>query len=127
VAGEVALFADSQREFGITEVTLGEVQEPYGATVTEGQPIRIYGRNIGSSTLRDLSVGVEGDAADKIQLAVNLEDAPGVWAAEGQPIYVAEYIGKDEDFDFWARAVFNMEDRAGSYTFDFRFSGVAIG
>lgn len=127
MAAEIAIFADPGHEFQLDEVGLGEVVEPYGESFTKGEAVRIFGRNIGSSTLRDFAVEMAGPGAEKVQLAIDTEDGPGVWADAGQSIYLADYLGKDDDFSFWARAVFTFDDHEGTYHFDFHFRGVAIG
>lgn len=127
MAAEIALYTDPDREFEITELALSEVQEPYSTSLTEGEPVQIYGRNVGDSTLRDLALYLSGEGSDKVQLAVDRDGEPGVWAAEGQSVALRAISAPGDDFSFWARAIFKLTDREGAYGFDFHFRGIAIG
>lgn len=93
-----------------------------------GEPRRLYVVNAGDTTLRALTVDIEGEGADTVQLAIDEAGEPGIWAAAGESILLASRtvpVGKV--YSFWARAVFSFDDREGKYPFKFAIKAVSIG
>lgn len=126
MAAEVRFYSDPDHTVlfdavRLTDVTLSE-------NIAQGDPVPIYGVNIGDTMLRDLTVALTGDGAAFVQLAVDVDGEPGVWAETGQSIMVAAgNLPSTNPFQFWARGVYTLEDREGSYDFDFLISGTSIG
>jgi hypothetical protein len=127
MAAEIRLFLDEERTESVGEIELADVQLPLQEKISTGEPVRIYGRNTGSTTLKDFSIGADGDGKSAVQFAVDRDGDPGVWASPGEEILIADFIGPREDFTFWARGIFIEEDREGDHEFDFLFRGTSVG
>lgn len=108
------------------ELTLTDMEiiegEPYG------RPVRIKCVNSGDTKMRDVYALVRGEGAEHIQLARDERDEPGIWAAPGESVIVSkDIIYAGEEFSFWARGVFEFEDREGHYPFEFVIQSRSIG
>jgi hypothetical protein len=131
---EVQLYHDAEMLNPVERITLAdfELDEVYDddeVFLGEGQPIKIYAFNTGDTVLREMSVHVDGDGAGFIQLSVDNDGEPGVWAAAGESIFAtsSQSIFPDESFEFWARPLFTSGDREGTFDFDFLIKGKSIG
>src|SRR6059058_5466835 len=82
-----------------------------------GRPERSTIVNDGDTRVVDISVDLEGDGSQLVQLAVESGDEPGVWAEAGRGIRLAERLDPGESASFWARARFGPDDMEGSYEF----------
>lgn len=127
---KVALFHDSEMQDPVERITLAdfEINDPQADIISDGQPMKIYAFNVGDTVLRDMSIHVEGDGAQFIQLSRDIDGEPGVWAAAGESIYATqtESIFPNESFEFWARPSFRFDDREGVFDFDFLIRGKSI-
>lgn len=127
MAVQIELFVDPARRLSIDEIELGEVFLSVDENLSQGVPVHVFGRNSGNSTVRDFAVSAEGEGAEVVQLAVERNGEPGVWAAPGESIHVVEYLGSGDEFSFWVRGLFSQEDSEKEYEFEIIFQGVAIG
>lgn len=133
---EVQLFHDEFMEYPVERITLAdfeidEVAPGDGEDVSlgEGEALKIYAFNTGDTILREMSVHVDGNGANFIQLSIDKDGEPGVWAAAGQSIFATsgQSIFPSESFEFWARPTFGADDREGTFDFDFVIRGKSIG
>lgn len=131
---EVALFHDEDMLEPVERITLADFEindlvEEGEVALGEGEPIKIFAFNVGDTVLREMSVHVDGDGSKFIQLARDVEGEPGVWAAAGESVFATdtESVFPNESFQFWARPSFGMEDREGTFDFDFIIRGKSIG
>jgi hypothetical protein len=108
-------------------IELAEAYQPIEESFAEGKPVKIIGANTGTTLIRDLQIGLAGEGANNVQLAIDREDSPGVWASEGQGIYAADMLRPGDRFSFWSRGMFSMDDMEGERTFEFVFKGTSIG
>lgn len=134
MSAEVQLFHDSEMSDPVERITLAdfEIEDSFDDddySLGEGQPIKIYAFNTGDTVLREMSVHVDGDGANFIQLSVDNDGEPGVWAAAGESIFAtsSKSIFPNESFEFWAKPSFNVDDREGIFNFDFIIRGKSIG
>lgn len=124
---QINLYRDEERSDRLEMVSLGQTQMGVNEDFLEGDSIRLFGRNDSKVTIKDLVVAVAGDDKPSVQLAVDRDGEPGVWTAPGESIFLAEFLGPKEQFSFWARATYTMEDRVGDREFEFSLQGIAIG
>jgi hypothetical protein len=127
---EVQLFHDKNMNDPVERITLAdfEIDEGVAGNLGEGQAMKIYAFNTGDTILREMSIHVDGEGANFIQLSKDMEGQPGIWAAAGESIVgtIAESIFPNESFEFWARPSFNYNDREGVFDFDFIIQGKSI-
>lgn len=123
----VTLYTDAAREVPAGDITLGEMTLPYDQSFVDGEPQQMFAKNTGTTTLRDFAVALDGEGAKSVQLARDEGDRPGVWAAPGESILTPKFIGPGEEFSFWARGQFSIEDHEGEVDFEFVFRGVSVG
>lgn len=133
---EVQLFHDEFMEYPVERISLADFDlgdvapgDGDGVSLGEGEAIKIYAFNTGDTILREMSVHVDGNGANFIQLSRDNDGEPGVWAAAGQSIFATqkESVFPSESFEFWARPTFGVEDREGVFDFDFVIRGKSIG
>lgn len=131
---EVQLYHDSEMTDPVERITLADFEiddsfDDEDRPLGDGEPMKIYAFNTGDTVLREMSVHVDGDGADFIQLSVDDNGEPGVWAAAGESIFATSNnsIFPNESFQFWARPSFNVDDREGIFDFDFVIRGKSIG
>lgn len=136
MAAEVQLYHDEFMEYPVERITLadfdiGDIEpgESEDVSLGEGEAMKIYAFNTGDTILREMSVHVDGNGANFIQLSVDNEGEPGVWAAAGESIFATnkESVFPSESFQFWARPTFGVDDREGTFDFDFVIRGKSIG
>lgn len=132
---EVQLYHDEFMEYPVEKITLADFEidetapgEGEDVSLGEGEPMKIYAFNTGDTILRQMSVHVDGNGANFIQLSVDNDGEPGVWAAAGESIFATkeESVFPDESFQFWARPTFGVDDREGVFDFDFVIRGKSI-
>jgi hypothetical protein len=119
---DVNFFADKERTQPFGMVALGQVTVDDGLKIGDACPI--YGKNTGDTKILELAVEVSGEGAKHIQLAVDNDGEPDVWAVSDNGIIIGD-VESGEDFVFWARAQYNFEDIEGIYDFDFVLRGVS--
>ena len=133
---EVQLFHDEFMEYPVEKITLADFEidevspgEGEDVSLGEGEALKIYAFNTGDTILREMSVHVDGNGANFIQLSVDNDGEPGVWAAAGESIFATkqESVFPSESFEFWARPTFGVDDREGVFDFDFVIRGKSIG
>ena len=128
---EVQLFHDSEMSNPVERITLAdfEIDQSQAGDLGNGQAMKIYAFNTGDTILREMSLHVDGEGANFIQLSKDMEGQPGIWAAAGESIVgtIAESVFPNESFEFWARPSFNYNDREGVFDFDFIIQGKSIG
>lgn len=128
---EVQLYHDAEMTEPVERIALADFeisQTDDAVSLGEGEPIKIYAFNTGDTVLRSMSVHVDGEGSEYIQLSRDIDGEPGVWAAPGESIFATqtESIFPDESFQFWARPSFGVEDREGVFDFDFVIRGKSI-
>lgn len=131
---DVQLYHDQDMQNPVERISLADFEiadtgEEGDVSLGEGQPIKIYAFNTGDTVLREMSVHVDGEGANFIQLSIDDNDEPGVWAAAGESIFATstKSVFPNESFQFWARPTFNVDDREGIFDFDFVIRGKSIG
>lgn len=108
-------------------LALGDVLASSEEGVFQGDPKRLRIANNGDTTMREISVSVDGPS-EVVQLARDEDGQPGVWASPGESIVATEdHMKPGDSCSFWARALFSMEDREGTYNFDFVLRGTSVG
>lgn len=129
MSAALTIFSDPAREQPVERIELGEIVAPEQfEDLLYGQPIPVYGRNTGDTHIRELQAHLDGDGTEMVQLAPDDEGLPGVWAAVGMPIYVAQStIYKGDNFRFWARGVFSPDDAEMDVKFKVVFKGLSTG
>jgi hypothetical protein len=129
MAAEISLYLDSERTELVPLVHLHSVIAPeIFSDLIEGAPLHVFGRNTGTTQLRNLRLGLSGEHMRSVQLARDEGGSPGVWAAPGESIVVnSETVYVDGDFDFWARGVYNPTDAEGLSEFMFVFQALSVG
>lgn len=128
---EVQLYHDAEMTEPVERIALADFeisQTDDAVSLGEGEPIKIYAFNTGDTVLRSMSVHVDGEGSEYIQLSRDIDGEPGVWAAPGESIFATqtESIFPDESFQFWARPSFSIDDREGVFDFDFIIRGKSI-
>jgi len=123
VPAKLELFSDEAHSelhdgrFGETDVALGE-----------GAARPIFGSNTGTTVVRDVRFKLDGDGAKHIQLAIDVNGEPGVWAAPGEGVVAREgELHPGEGFVIWARPIYTFSDHEGEYEFDFVLTAVSVG
>jgi hypothetical protein len=105
-------------------VELSEVD--IDGNLSEGEPERFTLRNAGGSMIREITVGLDGPGRQNVQLAVDEDEGPGVWAAPGEEILVFQgALPPGEEVAFWSRGIYSPEDSEGGLEFDFLLGTVA--
>lgn len=105
-------------------ISLGEVG-PDG-DLGEGDPTRVFGRNIGETTLHRIIIELAGEGAASVRLARDSDGRPGVWASPGESIVASvDKIQQGDTFIFWAQAIYDPEDAAGEHEFRFNVRAVS--
>ena len=125
----ISIYDDPTRENEIETIQLAEVVAPEEfEDLLYSAPMAVYGRNTGDTHIRELQVHLQGEGIEQIQLAQDDEGQPGVWADNGQPIWVSkETIYKGDDFLFWARGVYGSQDAESDLEFKIIFKGLSTG
>ena len=110
-------------------VLLGEIIAPSSPDeIGAGQPVRVLVRNTGDTRLRDISIDIEGNIGPFIQLAVDQDGEPGIWADAGRGIAArSEKLDPGEEFHFWARGVYSLHDVEGKYQGEFSLKAISVG
>lgn len=129
MSAAVSLYSDSDRSVPVEFLLLGDLlveETPPG--LGTGNAIRVYGRNTGDTELKNVSIALDGEGSQNVQLARDENGEAGVWAAPGEPVIIEEdFLGPDGDFSFWARAVYTFDDREGRYPFQFVVRALSVG
>lgn len=125
----LTIYSDPARDIPVERIELGEIVAPEQfEDLLYGEPVPIYGRNTGNTHIRELQAHLDGEGVNMVQLSPDDEGLPGVWAAVGMPIYVAQStIYKGDNFRFWARGVFSPEDAEMDVNFKVVFKGLSTG
>jgi len=125
----LGLFLDPERQNPLPVLSLAEIIAPESPDdLVEGEPLKIYAANTGDTNLRDVSLHLDGDGAENVQLAVDLDGQPGLWAAPGESIFIArQTIFRSDTFEFWMRGVYHPDDAEGRRKFTLRFRAVSVG
>jgi hypothetical protein len=125
----ISLFLDEERSTPLPVLYLGEVLAPEKFDdLIEGEPVRIFARNISEGALRQVSIHLRGEGKDNAQLATDEDGNPGVWAAPGESILVERgTLVARAEFSFWARGVYHAHDTAGRKPLSIIFRGVSAG
>jgi hypothetical protein len=127
VSAALSFYADPTETVPLGEIELADVWVGIDEETGLGDPKAIFGRNTGNTKLREVTVGLDGDGGEAVQLAVDENGSPGLWAAPGEGIRVAEQLGPDEQFMFWSRAQFDFGAAEGEIDFEFVFSAYSVG
>ena len=101
---------------GVAEIGAEEPSDPV--------PLEI--KNVSGHRMRGVSVGVRGEARDLVQLAVDLDGHPGVWAAPGEAVTPATMIVPGASFTVWSRIVPPDEHPPGRVGFKINIEGFAV-
>ena len=91
-----------------------------------GEPKLVTLENTGTTNLRRIIVGLEGEGAPYVQLAVQNE--PIAWAGPGREIIALDgtlFVG--EQVSFWSRAVFSLTDVDRELEFEYAFRVQSVG
>ncbi len=109
-------------------VHLGETFIPEDpASLGSGEDTRVVVRNVGDTTLREISVHVEGPGKDHVQLAVDINGEPGAWTDVGGSINAASHVvNPDDAVAFWARASYRPEDSEGRLKGEFVIQAISV-
>src|SRR5689334_10681883 len=92
-----------------------------------GEPVQIYCENSGDTILRQIKVYVDGEGVKIVQLAIDDEDTPGVWAAPGESILVREEsLMPLSVCSFWARPIYDSAHDEGQYPVKFIVSARSV-
>lgn len=120
---EIQLFADEAHSvphdghLGETDVALGE-----------GEARPIFGCNTGTTVVREVAFALDGEGAMHVQLAVDDNGKPGVWAMPGESVIPVEgEFHPGQGFVVWAKPIYAFSDHEGEYEFNFLVTGVSVG
>jgi hypothetical protein len=129
MSAELTIYNDPAREVRVERIELREIVAPEEFNdLLYGEPVPVYGRNTGDTHIRELQAHLAGEGTEMVQLAPDDEGLPGVWAAVGMPIWVAQKtVYKGDNFRFWARGVFSPEDAETDLYFKVVFKGLSTG
>lgn len=121
----LGLFLDRDFTEPVDGLRLADVSITEG--IAEGESREIFAFNSGDTVLREITVAVDGDGAEYVQLARGVDDQSGVWAAPGESIIIEGPIMPGDGFIFWTRPIYEFDDREGSYHFDFVVRAKSVG
>jgi hypothetical protein len=130
MSAEVQLFHDENMLMPVERIALAdfEINQTGAGDLGNGEAMKIFAFNTGDTILREMSIHVDGEGANFIQLSKDIDGQPGIWAAAGESIVGTskESVFPNESFNFWARPSFHYNDREGIFDFDFIIQGKSI-